>query len=383
MPHQCKQTTCRRAPPGPRADNPVHWSAIMARKWIGIRASGGLAIAGSLATLVLGGLMLFGMTLAPPPKGPAAPPFSMAAIGIAMASIFVLFSGWWISSRITRPPPPSAPAAPPFSMAAIGIAMASIFALFSGWGIWTAIAIFRRRGWARISILIFAVLLTFMGVGAGLAVIVVQLPAQPNVTQSTMNAIRWGMAGFYGMLAAIGVWWLVLFNLRSTKEYFVQEATSAPPARPLSVSVIGWYLLMSSLFLAVPAVMRLPTFVFGSVVTGWAGAAVYTVFAAAQVILGVGLLRLRERARVGAIVYFCVMALNSVVTWALPGYEAKVQLMFREMPKLFPAGAPAQMPQPMWVFMLMGIAFLAIPVWFLVRRRAAFVKVADAPPSPL
>jgi hypothetical protein len=147
--------------------------------------------------------------------------------------------------------------------------------------------------------------------------------------------------------------------------------------------VIGWYLLMSSLFLAVPAVMRLPTFVFGSVVTGWAGAAVYTVFAAAQVILGVGLLRLRERARVGAIVYFCVMALNSVVTWALPGYEAKVQLMFREMPKLFPAGAPAQMPQPMWVFMLMGIAFLAIPVWFLVRRRAAFVKVADAPPSPL
>jgi hypothetical protein len=130
-------------------------------------------------------------------------------------------------------------------------------------------------------------------------------------------------------------------------------------------------------------VVRLPTFVFGSVVTGWAGAAVYTVFAAAQVILGVGLLRLRERARVGAIVYFCVMALNSVVTWALPGYEAKVQLMFREMPKLFPAGAPAQMPQPMWVFMLMGIAFLAIPVWFLVRRRAAFVKVADAPPSPL
>ena len=316
----------------------------MARKWIGIRASGGLSIAGSLATLVLGGLMLFSMTLAPPPPRPAAPPFPMAAIGIAMASIF---------------------------------------ALFSGWGIWTAIAIFRRRGWARISILIFAVLLTFMGVSAGLAVLVVQLPAQPNVTQSTMNAIRWGMAGFYGMLAAIGVWWLVLFNLRSTKEYFVQEATSAPPARPLSVSLIGWYLLISSLFLAVPAVVRLPTFVFGSVVTGWAGAAVYTVFAVAQVFLGAGLLRLRERARVGAIVYFCVMALNSVVTWALPGYEAKVQLMFREMPKLFPAGAPAQMPQPMWVFMLMGIAFLAIPVWFLVRRRAAFVKVADAPPSPL
>jgi hypothetical protein len=316
----------------------------MARKWIGIRASGGLAIAGSLATLVLGGLMLFSMTLTPPPRGPAAPPFPMAAIGIAMASIF---------------------------------------ALFSGWGIWTAVGIFLGRGWARISILIFAVLLTFMGVSAGLAVLVVQLPAQPNVTQSTMNAIRWGMAGFYGLLAAIGVWWLVLFNLRSTKEYFVQEATSAPPARPLSVSVIGWYLLISSLFLAVPAVIRLPAFVLGVVVTGWAGLAVYTVLAAAQVILGAGLLRLRELARVGAIVYFCWMALNSVVTWALPGYEAKMQRMLREMPRLFPAGAPAQMPQPMWVFMLMGIAFMAIPVWFLVRQRAAFVKVAAAGSPPL
>jgi hypothetical protein len=37
----------------------------------------------------------------------------------------------------------------------------------------------------------------------------------------------------------------------------------------------------------------------------------------------------------------------------------------------------------MWVFTLLGIAFVAIPVWFLVRRRAAFVKLAAAPPPPL
>ena len=316
----------------------------MARKWIGIRASGGLAIAGSLATLLLGGLMLFSMTLAPPPRGPAAPPFPMAAIGVVMAAIF---------------------------------------AIFSGWGIWTAVAIFRRRGWARISIMVFAVLLTFMGVGGALAILVVQLPAQQNVTQSTMDAIRWGMAGFYGLLAAIGVWWLVLFNLRSTKEYFAQEATSAPPARPLSVSVIGWYLLVSALFLAVPALIRLPAFVFGAVITGWAGVAVYAVCAGAQVFLGAGLLRLREPARVGAIVYLCFTALNSAVTWLLPGYEARMQLMLREMPRLSAAGVPAQMPQPAWVFALLGIAFVAIPVWFLVRRRAAFVKLVAAPPPPL
>jgi hypothetical protein len=37
----------------------------------------------------------------------------------------------------------------------------------------------------------------------------------------------------------------------------------------------------------------------------------------------------------------------------------------------------------MWVFMLMGIVFVAIPVWFLVRQRAAFVKLAAAGPPPL
>lgn len=306
--------------------------------------SGGVAVAGSLATLVSGGFMLVGMALAPPPTEPAAAPFPMAAIGIVMAAIF---------------------------------------ALFSGWGIWTAIGIFRRRGWARISILIFAVLLTFMGVGAGLAILVMQLPDQPNITPGMMAAIRWGMAGFYGLLAAIGVWWLVLFNLRSTKEYFLQEATGAPPARPLSVSAIGWYLLISSLFLAVPMVIRLPAFVFGAVLTGWAGLAVYAVFAAAQVVLGAGLLRLREPARVGAIVYFCFGALNGVVTWVLPGYEGRMQLMLREMPKFSPAGAPPPMPQPMWVFMLLGITFVLIPVWFLVRRRAAFVKLVPTPSPPL
>src|ERR1017187_2738627 len=154
MPHQCKQTTCRRAPPGPRADNPVHWSAIMARKWIGIRASGGLAIAGSLATLVLGGLMLVSMTLAPPPTGPAAPPFPMAAIGIAMASIFALFSGWGIRAAPAVFPRRGSP------RGGTGMAGAWFLALFGGWGFWPPIAIFRRRGWARISILIFAVLLS-------------------------------------------------------------------------------------------------------------------------------------------------------------------------------------------------------------------------------
>jgi hypothetical protein len=46
----------------------------------------------------------------------------------------------------------------------------------------------------------------------------------------------------------------------------------------------------------------------------------------------------------------------------------------REMPKFFPNGATAPMPQPGWVFALMGVAIAAVPVWFLLRQRAAFVR---------
>src|ERR1039457_3376341 len=235
----------------------------MRRKWIAIRASAVLAIAGSLATLAIGGAMLFGTLKAPPPA--------------------------------------TGPAMPPFPLAAIGIVMAALSAGLSAWGISTAIGIFRRRQWARISIVVFAVLLTFIGASTFLAILFMRLPAQEGVSQSMMDAIRWGMAGLYGVLAAIGVWWLVLFNLSSTKEYFAQHAPSQPSSRPLSVSMIGWYFLISSPFLAAMAVVRMPAFVFGAVITGWGGLAVYTLFAGAQIYLGTGLLRLREQARLGTI----------------------------------------------------------------------------------
>src|ERR1039457_3209301 len=312
----------------------------MHRKWIAIRASAVLAIAGSLATLAIGGAMLFGTLKAPPPA--------------------------------------TGPAMPPFPLAAIGIVMAALSAALSGWGISTAIGIFRRRQWARISIVVFAVLLTFIGASTFLAILFMRLPAQEGVSQSMIYPIRWGMSLLYGVLAAIGVWWLVLFNLTSAKEYFAQHAPSQPPSRPLSVSMIGWYFLLSSPILAAMAVVRMPAFVFGAMITGWDGLAVYTLFAVAQIYLGTGLLRLREQARLGTIGYFCLMALNSAITMGLPGYAAKMQIAMREMPKLFPAGVPPQMPQPGWLFVLIGIAFAAVPIWFLVRRRAAFVNFAPA-----
>ena len=49
-----------------------------------------------------------------------------------------------------------------------------------------------------------------------------------------------------------------------------------------------------------------------------------------------------------------------------------MEVMRQAAPKLFPAGMPTHMPQPMWLFGLMGMVFIVVPIWFLKRERAAF-----------
>ena len=159
----------------------------MERNWIAIWASAALMIAGSVAVLAaaLGGLMQGITPMAPQGRtGGAAPPLDV-----------------------------------------IGMAISAILAVLSGWGIWTAVAVFRRRGWARAFMLIFASLAALIGAGGGLAILFE--PASAHAGHG-MDALREVAGALCGGLAAIGVWWLVLFNLKSTKEYFAPNGPGEP-----------------------------------------------------------------------------------------------------------------------------------------------------------
>ena len=264
--------------------------------------------------------------------------------------------------------PPDMPT-PPVALKAMGVAMGVAFAGLGVWGIWTAVGIFRRRGWARISILVFAALLALMGAFAGLGVLVAPFPPTPGVSGRVMENVRWGIAAFYGALALIGGWWLVIFNTRATKEYFAERGPARESARPLSISVIGWYLLIGAVGMAVAAVIRMPAMFFGLIVTGWSALAIYAAYAAAVIYLGAGLLRLRERARRWSIVYFSAIAANTLVCLARPGFMGQIE---RAMPGFFPAAAALPQLDSMWVYGLIGAVACAVPIWFLVRCRAAF-----------
>ncbi len=145
-------------------------------------------------------------------------------------------------------------------------------------------------------------------------------------------------------------------------------------ARPLGISIIAWWLVGSTVLTVAVALFGIPTMLLGSVLTGAWATGVYVLFAAAELYLGIGLLRLRDRARWGSIAFFGFMLVNAVVFWLLPGSAERIQTFMREI-------SPAMETPPAaidfsWHGLLpsiLGLAlFVGLPIWFLIRCRPSF-----------
>jgi len=310
----------------------------MAQSWLGIRVSAVLAILGSVLTLLFSGLLVWTAFFAH-----GFSPGSPADTGL-MKGVLVALAVFCIGLTV--------------------------------WGVATGVGIFGRRGWARVSIVIFAVLLVGMGASAMLGILFVRMPLSPDAPEQTMRNVRLVMAAFYGGLLLIGAWWLLLFNSARAKLYFTSGAAAPESARPLSITVIAWYFLLLALGTAVCAATRLPAMLFGLVATGWAAMGIYTVYTAVGIYLGTGLLQLQKPARIGAIVFVLFNAANSVVSIAMPGLAGRMQVFQDVLPRAFqtPQAIPPQ--NGFWIFGVTGVLFTAVPIWFLVRRRSAFYAPA-------
>ncbi len=309
----------------------------MTGSWIGIRASAVVSVLGSLVTLLIGGI----------------------------TAVSALFAS------------PQDSVQEPIPLKPVLIASSLVLAAFSVWGIVTAIAILLRKRWSRISILVFAGFLTVMGVIGILMVPFFQIPDTQNAAASENPGaiIRIAMAAAYGVCAAIGIWWLVLFTRSRTKEYYRAQELPADP-RPLSIRIIAWWLLITGLLVLPGSLLHFPTVMFGAILTGWLATGVFAVLGAVQVLLGQGLLRMMEWARVGTIALIAVLAFSSIVTMVHPGYDEAMRRMLAAMPSFNQNPALQRMPGPMWIFAVFGLAFLGVQLYFLVRRRTAFTASA-------
>jgi hypothetical protein len=96
------------------------------------------------------------------------------------------------------------------------------------WCAWTVVGLFGLRPWARYSMLIigaldflfFALLCALMLI-ARRNPIVANLDAHPSpMVPFPVGAIILALAGLYGIISLIGIWWLVYFNLRPVRAAF-------------------------------------------------------------------------------------------------------------------------------------------------------------------
>jgi len=245
-------------------------------------------------------------------------------------------------------------------------------------GIATSIGLFLLKRWARISILIFACLLTLMGVSTPLLFLAVPMPSVPGQNPEIWTYTRVAMSVFYLFLAAIGVWWLIFFNLKVIKEQFTGgQPTASVSERPLSITVIGWLLILACLTIPFSLLLHLPAAVLGHLFTGWAAILWNLALAGVSFYSGVGLLRLDPRCRQLAIGYLTFGAVNGALFYLLPGSAERMAASMSSMPAVF---RPRQnQPVPIlnpWFFAIFISVLLVAQLYFLVTRRSAFYKPA-------
>jgi hypothetical protein len=299
----------------------------MAQSWIGIRLSAALAILGSVITLLIAAALL------------------------------------WIAFRAEDTPNLTR---------AMLIVLAVFFSCLTVWGIFSGTGVLRRRPWARVSMLVFAVLLVGMGVSALVGILFVRMPQSPGLPDRPVLNIRLWIAACYAGLTLVGAWWLLLFSSAATKQYFSEPRASTAAGMPVSIDIIGWCLLLSAVATAAAATLRVPALVFGAVVTNWAALAIYTACTAAQIYLGTGLLGRQEPARLASIVYFGFLLMNFLAWVIMPGFAARTQALLENMPRILRLRVSPETTESLGGLAWIGCALAAAPIWFLVRRRKGF-----------
>jgi hypothetical protein len=303
-------------------------------------------------------------------------------------------------------------ALPPGFFKSMMLISAIVYTLPAIWGIVTSIGLFRLKEWARISIIVFTVLLILTSGFGGLMAVLVPMPTPPNQpTDANVTAgVRVFMAVFAGTMVTIGVWWLVFFTRPKVKQQFVparalvtdpplappdsiasfSEPTSTPPVpqQPLSLTILAWLMLVGAVFIPFNIWLRVPGVFLLWVVSGWPAIAYFVVFGLAHLYVGVGLIRLKLMARSVGVAYYVFVFVNMVVFYVAPGARSRILDLHQkaQASMWWIPRAPAQTWSQDWVLstpfrvltVSFGLIWILVPLYFLVTRKDAFEKAAAA-----
>ena len=276
----------------------------------------------------------------------------------------------------------------PPGIRAMSMFFVAVICAFGILGIFSAVGIWRLQNWARLSFLIYSGVMVLMCVLV-VAVMWVVLPSLPNFQPQVAARVRVIMAITYGLPAAIGVWWLILFNRKDIARQFQGEPLmmedgvtplSPKPACPLPIAVLAGLSLIS--VCSVPIIFLMPTPVplvlFGHAISGRPALAIFTLMSLTLAVSGIGLLQLRKWSYPLAIGYYLFWCLNATVaflnpkTWTLMNdVLAKVQTPG------YPGGAITYSRNQYLAASAGGLLFAIAILVTLLYYRTAFYEQSD------
>jgi hypothetical protein len=303
---------------------------------------------------------------------------TVSAVVVIIGSAFTILGGAMMvlgSLFLSK----SSPAANvPVNLGFFVVIEAVMFSGFGGWGLAAGIGLINLKQWARISMLVFAAILVFISLPAAVLLAVIPFPNtnDPNLPSNFMPIMRTGMVLFYAMFAALGCFWLYFFNKQSVKAQFqVREpglesaagtpiaALGASRARPLSITIIGWFLLIGSALAPLGLLfnsaffsgLQFPLYFLGFFFFGRSASLILIVWITAQIVAAMGLLKLKNWGLLVTIGLQCLTVVNAALLVGIPANRARFQQIMEAMV----ASINSRMPQP--------VSFV-FPIWIRERE---------------
>jgi hypothetical protein len=154
----------------------------------------------------------------------------------------------------------------------------------------------------------------------------------------------------------------------------------------LSITLVACFLLISGVKSLVLMPLRMPASLLGFILTGWEASLFYLFYAAVQLWLGLGLLKLKPWSRTLAVYVFLFAIANALLFVLLPGRINEVLAI--HMAQLRPAMQTEEAFWTAWSKPWMQAGFgtsvilYAIAIWFLITRRKAFLPPEEQPSIP-
>jgi hypothetical protein len=318
---------------------------------------------------------------------------SLAALLFILTTVLMVFAGIFADHH---PFIAATPATTPHFFLYLMLAVAVFYVTLAAWATVTVVGILRLRSWARYSILIIGGGIAVLGLFGGMGTLLsrAMLPTlsvqQPSADPRILSGVFFAGTAFYLLVCAIGVWWLIYFNLRSIRELFSIAELQIPSPDgtlvrpdpvPTPIKIIAGFLFFGAICCLLCVFLPFPAFLLGFILPLTATHILYVAFAALGALAGYGLLRLKESARL-LTMGFLILGFCNVAMAALPWYQSRFRTytvhIIHSMPSL-----PGQ-PQPPLTYSSMPLLFSAFiglilygfVFWFLHRHRAAF----KAPP---